>query len=80
MTVTMTMTMSLTLPLPCIHKLFHKRDIIIFGHLAILLQIRSAVFRHALDKVVNELVWDERVSEVQLCHVWLWKGMSVDCQ
>lgn len=53
------------------HVLFHESNVVVLCKLPVFLQVRALVFRHALDKIVNELVGDERVSEVHLCYVWL---------
>lgn len=37
----------------------------------IFLEIRPAMFRHALDQIIDEFLRYERVAEIQLSHIWL---------
>lgn len=53
------------------HILVHETDVVVLWHLAVLLQIRTPVLRHAFDQVVDHLVWDQRMSQIELCDVWL---------
>ena len=55
-----------------IHVVLHEPDIIVFGQLAISLQIRPFVCWHALHQIFNQLVGNQRVTEVKLGDIGLW--------
>lgn len=54
-----------------LHHGVHERDVVIFGDLAVLLRIGPVVFGHGHQQVINQFIWDQRVSQVQFRDVWL---------
>lgn len=62
--------------------LLHEADVVVFRQVAVFLQIRPFVGRHAGEEVLDELVGDEGVAEVDFGYVGLggevsggwWKG------
>lgn len=54
-----------------LHHLAHEADVVIFGEIAILLQVGALVWWHCLYKVIDDLVGDKGVSQINFGHVWL---------
>ena len=55
------------------HVPLHVGDVVEFGNIAIFLHVWALVLGHGGKKVVDDLVRDERMSEVELCDIWLEK-------
>ena len=53
------------------YVLAHEGDVIVLGHTAVLLEIRSFVRRHGLEELVDDFIRDERVAKVKLGDIGL---------
>jgi hypothetical protein len=52
-------------------EFLHKSNVVILWNSSILLQIRTLVLWHGLQQLIDDFVWYQRVSKIELGHIWL---------
>jgi hypothetical protein len=49
----------------------HEANVVVLGQIPVLEEIGAIMCRHRLNQVLNNLVWNKRVSEIQFCDIGL---------
>lgn len=54
-----------------VHHLLHEANVVVLGKVPVLEKIGTVMRRHSLNKMVDNLVRNERVPKVELRDIWL---------
>lgn len=56
-----------------LHHFLHEANVVILCQVSVLQEVRAVVLRHRLDKMLNNFVWNERVSKIKFRDIGLQK-------
>ena len=69
--ITVLATVNLAVVAATTHVALHVSDVVVFRNVAVFLHIRALVRRHMRDKILDDFVWHEGMSEIELGDVFL---------